>query len=164
MPTPQFVLDLRRRIGTHPLLLPGVASVIFDRAEQPRRVLLARRSDTGRWHLPAGIMEPGEQPAPALAREVLEETGVRVEIDRLVSVATLPMVTYPNGDQVEYLQVVFRGHWVSGRAHPADEESTAVDWFALAALPDDPADGLSDSDRAAIDAALPVQAPAAFTR
>ncbi len=160
MPTPQFVLDLRRHIGTDPLLLPGVTSVIFDRSETPRRVLLARRSDTGRWHLPAGIMEPGEQPAPALAREVLEETGVRVQIDRLVSVGTLPLVTYPNGDQVEFLQVVFRGHWVSGAAYPADEESTAVGWFDLAALPD----GVAEEDRTAIERARPVQAPAAFER
>ena len=49
-------------------------------------VLLARRGDNGRWSVPAGTVDPGEQPADALVREVHEETGVKVAIDRLAGV------------------------------------------------------------------------------
>ena len=65
MPTPQFVLDLRQHIGTAPLFLNGVKSVVFDRREEPKQVLLGQRADNAQWRLPAGILEPGEQPAQA---------------------------------------------------------------------------------------------------
>jgi len=152
VPTPQYVLDLRQQIGTATLLLPGVQSVVFDDRDSPTTVLLAQRADNHLWHLPAGIMEPDEQPAPALVREVLEETGVDIAIDRLVSLRTLPTATYPNGDQVQFLSSTFRGHYLSGAAHVADDESIAVDWYDLDRLPD----SLSTRDREMIDRALPL--------
>lgn len=152
VPTPQYILDLRQHIGSATLLLPGVQSVVFDDRHSPATVLLAQRADTNAWHLPAGIMEPDEQPAPALAREVLEETGVVIEIDRLVSLRTLPTATYPNGDRVQFLSCTFRGHYVSGEAHVADDESVAVDWYDLDQLPD----SLTARDRDMITHALPL--------
>ena len=73
MPIPQFVLDVRRKIGNDLMLLPGVAAVVFNDAGA---VLLARRADTRRWAVIGGIVEPGEDPADCCVREVLEETGV----------------------------------------------------------------------------------------
>lgn len=74
-----YVRRMRAHIGKELLLLPGVSAVVRDDAG---RVLLARRGDNGRWSLPAGVIDPGEQPADAVLREVLEETGVHVEIER----------------------------------------------------------------------------------
>ncbi len=77
MPIPEFVSRLRMRVGTELLWLPGVSAVVVDDAG---RVLLGRRSDNGRWAVISGILEPGEQPAVAAAREVLEETGVSIRL------------------------------------------------------------------------------------
>ena len=85
MPTPDFVLDLRRAIGTSPLWLSGVTAVILRGDE----VLLARRADNGRIAPIAGIIEPGEEPAVAAVREAFEETNVVIEVERLVWVHVL---------------------------------------------------------------------------
>lgn len=47
------------------------------------RVLAIRRSDNGRWELPGGVLEIDEAPEEGARREVLEETGVEVEVQRL---------------------------------------------------------------------------------
>ena len=80
MPTPEYILELRRHIGHDLLYLPGVSAVVVRGREPAQELLLVRRSDNGRWSLPAGIVEPGEQPAGCMVREVLEET--RVEVPR----------------------------------------------------------------------------------
>jgi 8-oxo-dGTP pyrophosphatase MutT (NUDIX family) len=158
VPTPQFILDLRQRIGHDLLFLPGVNTVAFDDRDDPSTVLLGRRADNGRWHLPGGILEPGEQPAPGMVREVLEETGVTIAIDRLISLVTLPPTNYPNGDRVQYLSCSFRSHYVSGEAYVADDESTDVGWYDLDQLPD----GLRQLDRDLIKLALPAEGPPHF--
>ena len=131
MATPEFILDLRTRIGHDLLWLPGVTGVVID----GDRVLLVRRADTGQWSLPAGILEPGEQPAVGLVREIREETGVEVEIERLVSVQALRPSTYPNGDRVQYLDLCFSCRPVRGEARVNDDETTEVGWYDLDQLP-----------------------------
>ena len=86
--------------------------------------------------MPGGIIDPGEQPADAAVRECFEETGVLAVPERLTSVTVSQPVTYPNGDQVQYLELTFRCRAVGGEAHVNDEESLDVRWYALSALPD----------------------------
>ena len=79
-----------RSWGHRPLLLPGVSGVVVGRDDYPKgreQVLLVRRADTGRWSVPAGIVEPGEQPADCITRELWEETRVRVRPERLALLA-----------------------------------------------------------------------------
>jgi 8-oxo-dGTP pyrophosphatase MutT (NUDIX family) len=132
MATPKFILELREKIGHDLLFLTGIAGVVLD---DDQRVLLVRRADDGRWSLVAGILEPGEQPAVALLREIQEETAVKAVVERLVSVETLPPSSYPNGDQVQYLDLTFRCRYVSGEARVNDDESLEVAWFPLDSLP-----------------------------
>ncbi|MDJ0319624.1 NUDIX domain-containing protein [Pseudarthrobacter sp. PS3-L1] len=145
MPSPDYVLALREKIGHDPLWLPGVCGVVFDDAG---RVLLGQRSDNGRWALITGILEPGEQPAPGLVREIMEETGVLAVVEHLVGVDTVGPIIFPNGDACEFLNVVFRCRYISGKARVNDDESLAVGWFAVADLPDIPAGHLANIQRA----------------
>ena len=131
MPTPDFVLELRRKIGTAPLPLVGVTAVVV----RDGRVLLGRRSDNGHLTPVTGIVDPGEEPADAAARETLEEAGVVCRVERLAWVHQIPRVTYRNGDQSDYLDLTFRCAWLSGDPYPADGEMTEVGWYDLDALP-----------------------------
>lgn len=158
VPIPRFILDLRERVGTLPLWLPGVTGVVLDDAD---RVLLVRRSDNGRWALVSGIVEPGEEPAVGLAREVTEETGVVVDVEALAYVNVTPEVTYPNGDRARYLDLTFLCRYVSGTAVVGDDEATAVEWFTLEGVPPD----LAPSSRDRLARALEFRAdPSAGTR
>lgn len=161
MPTPDYILALRRSYGHGRLLLPGVSGVVVrDDLDPSRRphLLLGRRSDTGRWSVPAGIVEPDEQPATTLLRELMEETRVVARVDRLALLRTDPNLTYSNGDVCQYVSMTFRCTYLSGDARVGDEESTAVDWFPLDDLPA----GLDDQQLSRIQAATPVDGPCLF--
>jgi len=132
MATPKFILELREKIGHDLLWLTGITGVVLDDAGQ---VLLVRRADSGLWSLVAGILEPGEQPALGLIREIQEETAVEAAIDRLVSIETLPPSSYPNGDQVQFLDLCFRCRPLRGEPRVNDDESLEVRWFPLDDLP-----------------------------
>ena len=132
---PGFVSVLRAAVGPDVLLwLAGVNAVVRDEAG---RVLLHRRSDTGEWSLLGGILEPGEDPAAGGVREVEEETGVRVAVERLAAVTVSPRVRHPNGDLAQYLELVFACRPAPpGQAGQADgDESLEVGWFPPGALP-----------------------------
>lgn len=134
MPTPKFILDLREKIGHDLLWLTGLTGVVLNDRDE---VLLVQRADNGRWSLIGGILEPGEQPAVAVIREIQEETAVIAEVDRLLAVETTPPAAYPNGDRVQFLDLAFSCHALSGDARVNDDESIDVRWWPLAALPDD---------------------------
>jgi ADP-ribose pyrophosphatase YjhB (NUDIX family) len=151
---PDFVLELRRSIGTAPLWLPGVTAVILDDASE--RILLQRRADNGAWTPVTGIVDPGEQPAVAAAREALEETGVTIRVERLASTSVTDEVVYPNGDRSRYLDLTFTCRYVAGDPYPADGEASEVGWYALDSLP-----AMSDTMMWRIGTAL-ADAPAQF--
>lgn len=144
MATPEFILSLREKIGTHPLWLNGVTAVILrgDITEtgDDREVLLVRRADNGTWTPVTGIIDPGEQPAVAAEREALEEASVVVVAERLAQVGVTEPVVYGNGDRAQYLDLVFRCRYVSGDAAVGDDENTQVRWCRLDALPEFRAD------------------------
>jgi len=131
MAIPDFVVALRTKIGTAPLWLSGVTAVVL----KDDQLLLVRRADNGAWTPVTGIIDPGEQPADAAVREVVEESGVRVVPERLASIGVTDVVVYDNGDESAYLDLTFRMRWTDGDPYPADGENTEARWFPLDALP-----------------------------
>jgi len=100
----------------------AVSALIFDDG----RILLAHRRDIDWWNLPGGGMEVGETVDEALRREVREETGLVVEIERLVGVYSKP--------QKQEVVLTFRCH-VTGGTLSATEESCECRYFAPHDLP-----------------------------
>lgn len=141
MPTPEFIVRLRERVGHDLLWLTGVTAVVED---SQGRILLGRRADTGQWALVYGICEPGEQPADTALREVREETGVDACITALFAVTSAAEVlTYPNGDRAQYMDHAFLCTLAEGgnaAAFVGDDESLSVGWFPPEALPEPLAD------------------------
>jgi 8-oxo-dGTP pyrophosphatase MutT (NUDIX family) len=158
VPTPDFVLDLRARIGHDLLWLPGVSAVVVrPGADGREEVLLVRRADNGAWTPVTGIIDPGEEPGGAGAREVLEEAEVVAVAERLTWVHTLPAMRYANGDRSQYLDLTFRFRWVSGEPGPGDGENTDARWFPADAMP-----AMSDEMVARVASALAPEGPTRF--
>jgi 8-oxo-dGTP diphosphatase len=100
--------------GADLTIRPGVAAIVFDRN---RRMLLLRRHVGGGWAPPSGRVEPGETVEAALRRELLEETGLEVGIDRVVGVYSEPatqIVHYPGDQHVHYVTTVVACHVLRG--------------------------------------------------
>jgi 8-oxo-dGTP pyrophosphatase MutT (NUDIX family) len=133
MATPDFILEMRTMLGHHPLWLPGATALVVD---ERGYILLGQRSDNGLWSLPSGIAEPGEEMAVTCAREVLEETGIMIEVDALISIRSIGPTTYPNGDVTLFVDHFFRCRPIGGTAVVGDDESLAVGWFDPDELPE----------------------------
>lgn len=120
------------RLGKQAQLRVGCSAIIFDEQE---RVLLTQRTDNGRWCLPGGGMDPGESASEAIIREVWEETGLRVEVSRLVGIYTTPhrIVLYADGNQFQFVAMSFVAHRVGGELG-LSEETTAFGYFSLAEM------------------------------
>jgi len=65
----------------------GAFAIIFDTKS---RVLLSHRTDRDMWNLPGGRVEEGETPWQAIVREVEEETGLQVVVERLLGIYSVP--------------------------------------------------------------------------
>jgi ADP-ribose pyrophosphatase YjhB (NUDIX family) len=110
---------------------PKVAAAVL--IEYQGRLLLVRRTnepERGRWTLPAGYVDAGEDPRQAAARECLEETGLAVDV------GVVQDVLFETGPgKVPTIVIVFRGTIQGGRLIPGDDASEAA-FFDPAQLPE----------------------------
>ncbi|MFE5619064.1 NUDIX hydrolase [Streptomyces sp. NPDC056524] len=95
----------------------SVAGVVV---REDGRILAIRRADNGTWEPPGGVLELDEHPEQGVAREVLEETGMHVEVERLSGV-------YKNMTR-GVVALVFRCRPAGGE-ESTSVESIAVEWL-----------------------------------
>ena len=88
----------------------GAFAIIRDDAG---RVLISRRTDSGWYNLPGGGVEPHESAPEGLIREVREETGLDVAVERLVGLYSKP--------QKHEIVLTFAAHVVGGSLQASDE-------------------------------------------
>ncbi len=127
MPVSPYVTNLRSRLGHALLLLPGVAVLPRDDVD---RLLLVRGADTGQWGTIGGGIEADESPEDAAKREVLEETGLEVELGAILGAFGGPAyrVTYPNGDAIAYVTVAYDARVTGGTEALEVDEVTELAW------------------------------------
>jgi 8-oxo-dGTP diphosphatase len=108
--------------------IPCVGAVVHD---DGGRILLVRRAHppgAGLWSIPGGKVEPGEDDATAVAREVAEETGLRVEPGAALGSVERPA---PGGGVFVIADLVCR---VTGGTLAAGDDAADAGWFTAAEL------------------------------
>jgi 8-oxo-dGTP pyrophosphatase MutT (NUDIX family) len=113
-------------------VVPAVTAFVQD---SRGRVLMERRTDNGRWGLPGGTHQAGESITETVVREVAEETGLRVTVDRMVGIYTDPkrVIEFSDGEVRQEFSMCFAAHVVSGELRKSDE-SFDVSWIVPAEL------------------------------
>ena len=114
-------------------LVVGSSAIV---AEADGRILLQRRIDSANWALPGGAMDIGETLAESAIREVREETGFDVRIDRIVGIYSDPghVFAYDDGEIRQEFSVCV-ACTITGGSLSISSESTDVRFFAPEDIP-----------------------------
>ena len=119
--------EIRRSIVRH------AGSAVMMAVDAQQRILLVRQyrlpARSNLWELPAGRLDPGENPLQAARRELVEETGYRARRwKKLISF-------YPSPGYVSEKMTIFLAtDLIAGEAQPMDDERIQCRWFRAAEI------------------------------
>ncbi|TLS38734.1 NUDIX domain-containing protein [Pseudalkalibacillus caeni] len=108
---------------------PAAAVGIVNENEE---ILLLERRDSGKWTMPGGTLEIGEDLKTCAIREVQEELGYTVEVTDFIGTYTNPehIIAYSDGEVRQEFAILYKGTIKSGNPR-IDDESTAYKWIKL---------------------------------
>lgn len=109
----------------HTVFLDPKVAVAVLVLHEDAALLVRRKNDPGqgKWALPAGFMDPDEDPMETARREVLEETGIEITRPRLIA-----LLHRPDPDGLADLVIAYRAEAAGGALHAADDADDAG-WF-----------------------------------
>ena len=108
-----YIEDLRAKVGHSPLILVGVAVLVFNEENE----LLLQQKLNGQWAIPGGLMELMETTEDTGRREMLEETGLQIGDMQLVGVFSGQeyYVKLDNGDELYPVTIAYLSRDIRGR-------------------------------------------------
>lgn len=108
-------------------VVPSVTVVVRN---ESGAILLIHKVDNDLWALPGGGHDIGERITDTAVREVREETGIAIEVVRLVGTYTNPrhVMAYDDGEVRQQFSMCFEGRALGGNAHNDGVETKAVRW------------------------------------
>lgn len=138
-----FRMALDDRISHIPFIQTGSSIVVRNELGQ---ILLQQRSDNGKWGLPGGCQDLGENLKTTAVRELYEETGIKVNEEDITLIDTLSGKSrkrmYPNGDIVYNNTSLYLVDVNSKDIHiNIDSESIKLEFFDINKLPESMHDG-----------------------
>jgi 8-oxo-dGTP pyrophosphatase MutT (NUDIX family) len=116
------------RIGKGAPLRLVCNGTLFDASRQ--KILLTRRADNGQWCIPGGGVDPGEDVSEACVREMFEETGLHVQVLRLIGIYSSPdcIIQYFDGRRFQIVALNFEVE-AAGGALTLNSEVTEFGYF-----------------------------------
>jgi len=118
---------LKRKYPKQPIVSVGAVIIHEGKILLVRRGVEPRR---GMWTIPGGAVELGERVQDALIREVREECGLEVEIDRILDVVDNIVLNSQRDIQFHYVVLDFLVQLKGGTLKPADDVADAR-WVPL---------------------------------
>lgn len=120
---PQWTHVLASQV-LRPRFRVAVSALVFD--EQQRILLFKHTYRKLEWGIPAGALEYGEQPVEGILREFYEETGMKIEVERLLLAES--------SRYIRHVSLVYLCKIVDGEFRESDEIS-AMQYFDVNSLP-----------------------------
>ena len=105
-----YIHDLRKIIGPRKIILNCAGALII----RDDKILFQRRADNGKWGLIGGLLEMNETYEEAALREILEETGLNVQLDSFLGIYHNHNMVWSTGDAAHVISAYYTAHIVSG--------------------------------------------------
>ncbi|MMZ59107.1 RNA pyrophosphohydrolase [compost metagenome] len=123
-----YISELRKSIGTRPIILTGVTVIVLNHKNE---ILLQRRSED--WGTIGGALELAETFEEAAHRELYEETGLRANNLKMITLLSGKDMyyQYPHGDEVYNAIVVYETKDTMGIPEILDDEGLELKYFSL---------------------------------
>ncbi|MGP4040149.1 NUDIX hydrolase [Gracilibacillus sp. D59] len=121
-----YIQWIRSKVGREKIFLNFAGGCVVN---EEGHILLQKRHDKQMWGFPGGALELGESIEEAVKREILEETGLVVELKKLIGIYSKYFDSYPNGDKAQTIVHFFELEVVGGELSTFDEETLELKFF-----------------------------------